>query len=494
MTHTLKAVYFPGAATVAAAVELDFLQAVTPGTTGVALDSYAMGVPSADAARNNSLFSDNPRPRYSRRSTVVDVLTVSVFGSSTDTLFAQIQKLARVGEYARLAMENPQARSVAYLQFLPGGASVGGDLYAAIFDARVDFPSGWVLSLEATKHVEGITITIEREIWRSANPRISEVAEGNPQSGVSVITGSAAKGSTGSKAFDTAVKGDISALAHVYVGPAVAIGDVSRVIMGYRSAALGGANHGSLGKKEAESQTFGIIADTTAGADATASGGNAAITTFATDATSQPRFVGTSLPHGTHRAYARMRVTAGTIAKVKIGYQDEENALGAVWETGDEVRISESGYQTYDLGPVRIYQSISSLQILDTAAGAWTIYAERESGAGSLYVDYVFFMPTEGFVSIFSADLTTANSFALVYDETAYTFKGAFVISALSANYSARVRPCFYAGELRFKPGAGTFYWIAGSDTGGSIGDALSTAEPAFVVKALSRHIVPTFQ
>lgn len=490
MTHTLNAYYYPGAATTAAATTLAFTSAVSLGTTGLQLTAYDMGMPSTQAARNSSLYSDAPRPQYSRRTTVVDTLTFDVRGSSYSALYTLLHQVAQLGEYARLAMEHPHARSVAYMEFRPNPASAGETVYAAIYDARLSMPADWAANVTVTNEIRSVVLVIERDIWRAAAPVIGFYAEGWPQAGVTVLPMSAAKGSVGGASFTIVPKGDIQALGGAYVG-SIASGAIDHIILGYRSAALGGANHATLGKRQCEAATFGIIADTTAGADATASGGQAAITTFATSASSTIRFTGGSIPHGVHRVFARVRVTAGTTAKLKIGYQDETNALGAVWATNDAVTVTSSTYVTVDLGPISIYQSVSTLMIDDAATGCYAIYAERTAGAGSLYVDYLFLMPTEGYVRVWDAGITAANAFAMMHDETGFAFKGAFIVSALSAAYNARVRLCRYSGELNIKPGAGTFYWITGQDSGGNILDSLSTTEPSLSVRALARYLTP---
>ena len=61
MAHTLKAYYYTDPAT---AVTVDFYGAVAD-NDGIAVDSYQMGIPGIEQARNNSLYSDSPRPVYS---------------------------------------------------------------------------------------------------------------------------------------------------------------------------------------------------------------------------------------------------------------------------------------------------------------------------------------------------------------------------------------------------------------------------------------------
>lgn len=485
MAHTLKAYYFPSTGALGSATTVSFVSGNT-GSSGFALESYQMGVPSVSAARNDSLYSDRKRPVYSKRETVTDVLSLTIYGSSTSDLYTNLHYLARLGENARLIQENPSARQVAYMEFQPSGSASA--VYAPIYDARIEMPEDWLNTDAATKRIEGVTLTIEREIWRGIQPAIGGT-EGNTYAGTQVLSSSTTKGSTGSAALSPSPVGDVEAYAYILAYPTVA-DSMDRLILGYRSHVLGGASHGSLGKKQSESATFGIIADTTAGADATASGGNAAICTFATSESDTIRFSGDSIPHGVHRVFARVRVTAGTTATVKIGYQDQAYASTVVWKTNTAVTVTSSTYLTVDLGIMSSWQSPASWQVADNSTGAYSVYAARTGGVGSLYVDYLFFMPTEGYVSISGAGVTLANGYAITYDETTIAYKGASVVYG-TVGALTRVGPCTFSGELRVKPGAGTLYWIAGTDSGGYIVDTLSTADPVISMRVTERFLVP---
>ena len=488
MAHTLKAYYFPSASALASAVSVNFVSG-NSGSSGFALDGYQMGMPGVSAARNSSLTSDRIRPQYSKRETVTDVLSLTVYGASTSDLYTNMHYLVRLGEYARMAQENPSARQVAYLELQPsGGASA---VYAPIYDARVEMPDDWLNTDAATKRIEGVTLTIEREIWRGVIPALG-APEFLDYLGT-VISGGSVSGSTGS-VTSSSVAGDVEAYA-TFQAYSQAADNIDRMIVGYRSFALGGASHGSLGKKQSESATFGIIADSTSGADGTASGGNAAIITFATSASDTIRFTGASIPHGVHRVFARVRVTAGTTATVKLGYQDSAYSTSVAWKTNTAVTVTSSTYITVDLGIASYWQNPPSIQVDDTVTGSYAVYASRTAGAGSLYVDYLFFMPTEGYVSISGAGVTYANGFRIVYDEASIAYKGAsivtFGVSGVNTEVWLRARSCTFAGELRVKPGVGTFYWIAGADSGGYITDSLSANDPYMLIFATSRFLMP---
>lgn len=488
MAHVLKAYYFPTASALASAVVVNLVSG-NAGSSGFALESYQMGVPGVSSARNSSLTSDRTRPQYSKRETVTDVLGLTVYGSSTSDLYTNMHYLARLGEYARMMQENPSARQVAYLELQPnGGASA---VYAPIYDARVEMPDDWMNTDSATKRIEGVTLTVEREVWRGTIPAL-----GAPEALTYIgttISGGSVGGSTGS-VTSSSVAGDIEAYA-TFTAYSQSADNIDRMIMGYRSYALGGASHGSLGKKQSESATFGIIADSTSGADATASGGNAAVITFATSASDTIRFSGASIPHGVHRVFARVRVTAGTTATVKLGYQDSAYSTNVAWKTNTAVTVTSSTYITVDLGVASYWQSPPSIQVDDTVTGSYAVYASRTAGAGSLYVDYLFFMPTEGYVSVSNAGITHANGFKLVYDEASIAFKGASIVtsgvSGINTEVWLRARACTFAGELRVKPGVGTFYWIAGADSGGYITDSLSANDPLIIIYATSRYLMP---
>lgn len=488
MAHVLRAHYFPTTSALANAVTVSFVSG-NSGSSGFGLESYQMGMPGISAARNSALTSDRVRPQFSKRETVTDVFSLTVYGSSTSDLYTNLHYLARLGEYARLMQENPSARQVAYLELQPnGGASA---VYAPIYDARVEMPDDWLDTDSATKRIEGVTLTIEREVWRSVIPAL-----GAPEALTYIgatISGGSVGGSTGS-VTSASVVGDVEAYT-TFSAYSQAADNIDRFIMGYRSYALGGASHGSLGKKQSESATFGIIADSTAGADATASGGNAGIITFATSASDTIRFTGASIPHGIHRVFARVRVTSGTEATVKLGYQDSAYSTSVAWKTNTAVTVTSATYITVDLGVASFWQNPPAIQVNDGVTGSYAVYASRTSGSGSLYVDYLFFMPTEGYVSVSGAGITHANAFKLIYDEASIAFKGASIVTAgvSGANTEVwlRARACTFSGELRVKPGVGTFYWIAGAESGGYITDTLSANDPLILIYATSRFLVP---
>ena len=119
MAHTLKAYYYTDPAT---AVTVDFYGAVSD-NDGIAVTSYQMGIPGVEQARNNSLYSDSPRPVYSKHSTVTDVLTVDVRGSTNTNLYTNLHLLAKLGEDARMSAENPSLAAKPYLESKPAGCS-----------------------------------------------------------------------------------------------------------------------------------------------------------------------------------------------------------------------------------------------------------------------------------------------------------------------------------------------------------------------------------
>lgn len=482
MAHTLKAYYFPASALTASAVTIDFLSALVPNTTGVALDGYGMGMPGVVAARSSSAAADNPRLTYSKHETVVETLTLQVQGTNYTQLFTQLHQLARLGEYARLAMENPYARSPAYLEFKTGNAGAGETLYAAIFDARLELPETWGKHVDATNTIQNVTLTIERELWRDTAPTLAQGAA-YPAIGSTYVNG--ATGWANSAAIAN-IGGDTKALGYLKISAPLTT--LQRAVFGYRSQALGGANYASLGKTEAESATLGT--DTTAVADAAASGGNVARCTFAT-ATLQKRLSGANVPHGTHRVFVRMKVDAGTTALVNVAYQDDPNA----WTSGDytsnpALTITNSAFLVYDLGLIRFGGGTGSLALKDGTTGGWSIFASRSAGAGNLNMDYVFIMPTEGCVQAAGLNLTFANGYAWSFDEIGFNGNAAWVYVS-AAGTLMRVRNSSWSGALNLQPGNGRLYWLLGDEVSGYISPSISAIDPLVYLTAVSRFLAP---
>lgn len=463
----------------ATTVTVDFMSAAED-NDGIAVESYEMGVPGIEQARNNSLYSDSPRPVYSKHTTVIDTLVVTVRGSTNTALYTNLHLLAKLGEYARFASQNSADGRPAYLQLKPGGSSAGETLHAQIYDCRVQMTSDWAYSQDASLTIEGVTLTIERGIWRPVPPDKTNVSAANLS-----LTGQA----FASSAVSTAdIGGDTSALIRAIVAhdAGVTTGAIDRVILGYRSKLLGGTKYDVCGKVESEAATMGT--DTSAVADATASGGNVARCTFGTAADSL-RFSGAKIPRGTHRIFARMKITGTVVATVKAKYCDEAVASGGVPVANAPVYVSSTSWLVYDLGIVRAFvQSAPDSNNL----GTYQVWAENTGGAGNLDVDWIYIMPTEGYITAQGLGIgTTAPSAAMglelsnmiekVFKASVYAGSGLGAITIYPA----------YTFSLAPMPGPFAFYWLIGTDAG-DVFDVGIHASLTLYIATQARYLMPS--
>lgn len=469
MAHTIKAYYYTDPAT---AVTVDFMGAVAD-NDGIAVDAYQMGVPGIDQARNGSLYSDTPRPVWSKHGTVTDVLTVTVRGSSNTALYTNLKYLAKLGEYARTGSQNPRVKATPYLELTPSTFSGAQTLYAPIYDCRVEMPPDWAGVSSATTTIEDVTVTIERGLWQSYVLGAASFTS---------ILSAANAASASSASSSSSIAGDTVSLYQLELTQAIGSTTINRVIIGYRSKSLGGANYDSLGKKEAESQTNGT--DTTDAADATASGGNKVECTFATGALAT-RLSGTGIPYGIHRVFARMKVTGSQVATVKIKYQDT-NSSGAVYSANDSVSVSSTSWLVYDLGVVRYYEAGLGAVLDPTSTGVWALDASGTPAAGNLDVDWVYFMPTEGYLT--ASGVTMVVDDILRFDDA--TYPGLNVQLYHFGAYS-RISSLQYTASFQPVPGACALYWIAGTDSG-AVFDSGITETISVTLSSNPRSILPT--
>ena len=473
MAHTLKAYYYTDPAT---AVTVDFMGAVAS-NSGIAVDSYQMGIPGIEQARNNSLYSDSPRPVYSKHGTVTDTLTVTVRGSTNTALYTNLHLLAKLGEYARSSSQNPNVAGMPYLEIKPGGSAAGEVLYAPIYDCRVELPSDWANVQDATRTIEDVTVTIERGIWQQYYPNQFSLTQNVAVTGQTLASSASSSVNIG---------GDTSALIYLYFLQASGTTTINRAIIGYRSKSLGGANYAALGKKEAESQTNGT--DTSDAADATASAGNKVQCTFATG-TLATRLSGTGIPYGTHRVFARMKATGTQVATVNVKYQDTNNAA-AVYVANTAVLVSSTNWLVYDMGVVRYFESGLGALYDSTVSGVWAIDASGTPGNGNLDIDYVYFMPTEGYV--------TASGFSLVYSAgtpqsfiLANSVNGSWIAQqSLSGDYT-RIAAIQHTASIAPQPGPFALYWLMGTDSG-SVFDVGIVTTLSVYFSANARYLMPS--
>lgn len=485
MAHTLKAYYYTDPA---AAVTVDFMGAVT-GSTGIAVDSYQMGIPGIEQARNSSLYSDSPRPVYSKHGTVTDTLTVTVRGSTNTVLYQHLHSLAKLGEFARRAAESRNEARICLLEIKPGGSAAGEVLYAPIYDCRVELPNDWAGVQDATLMIQDVTVTIERGLWQADQPSSYSLAAGGSTQNIA-LTGQAFASSASSSAD---VGGDTTALRTLFLAHdmGVTTGQMDRVIVGYRSKNRGGANYASLGKKEAESATLGT--DTSSVADATASGGNIARCTFATPADTL-RLSGSGIPWGTHRVYMRAKITGTAVASVTLKYQSESLANGAVFIANTAVLVSSTSYLVYDMGIVRYFErGYGNAWDYTSHTGFYQLFAALTSGAGNLDVDWVYFMPTEGFVTAQSLGIGASNPTAknlMVLTNGIWQDSMSVIYLGAGSTYGSASIPT-YTASLEPVPGPFALYWIVGTDSG-SVFDAGISASLTISLTTNARFLMPS--
>lgn len=472
MAHDLYAYYYTDPATT---VTVNFYGAVAD-NDGIAVTAYQMGVPGIEAVRNNSLYSDSPRPVYSKRGTVTDVLTVDVRGSTNTLLYTNLHLLAKLGEYARYASQNNSDGRPAYLQFKPGGSASGEVLYANIYDCRVELPSDWANTNDARLTIEDVTVTIERGLWRPVPPDKTNVNAANV-----TLTGQAFASSAPSTAD---IGGDTSALVQLLIGhdTGSTTGQIDRVIVGYRSKLLGGSKYDVCGKLEGESATSGT--DYTTVADATASAGNVARITFGTTADSL-RFSGAKIPRGIHRIFARMKITSTAVATVKLKYCDDTVANGGVPLANTAVTVDSTGWRVFDLGIVRAFV-VSAADA--NGLGTYQLWAALASGTGNLDVDWLYVMPTEGYITGNNIGIgTSAPSAAMILEISNMLEKvfKAVVVSTYVTTYPT------YTFSLAPMPGPFALYWLICTNSGDYY-DAGIEASLTIYMATQARYIMPS--
>ncbi len=478
MAHTLKAYYYTDPAT---AVTVDFMGAVT-GTTGIAVDSYQMGIPGIEQARNNSLYSDSPRPVYSKHGMVTDVLTVTVRGSTNTVLYTNLHLLAKLGEYARLSAESPSYNSPAYLELKPGGSSAGEVMYARIMDCRVELPADWAAVQDATLMIEDVTVTIERGLWRATVPSSSTASASQVSLTGQVFQGKAASSND--------VGGDTTALFTLSLAhdTGVTTGAIDRAIFGFRSKALGGSKYSVFGKLEAEDWFTGGGTDVSTVADATASNAFVQRCTFATVATMTSRGSGIVVPLGKSRAFIRMKVTGTQVATVRVSYQDDTTANGATLISNDSVYVSSTSYLVYDMGIVT--QGLSGGGIGVSTLGSLSIDASGTTGLGNLDIDWVFLMPTEGYITARGLGIgTTSPTAALVLD--IFNNKEPQTVCAVRLTATATSIVPQHTISLTPPPGPCYFYWLVGSDSG-DVFDSGNSASLTITFGTTARYLMPS--
>lgn len=478
MAHTLKAYYYKNVGT---AVTVDLMGAVAT-NSGIAVTSYQMGVPGIEQVRNNSLYSDSPRPTWSKHGTVADVLTVDVRGSTNTALYTNLHLLAKLGEYARLSAENPSSNAPAYLEIKPGGSSAGEVMYARIMDCRVELPPDWASTQDARLHIEDVTVTIERGLWRATVP-----SSGTASASQVSLTGQVFQGKAASS---NDIGGDTSALFTITLkhDTGVTTGAIDRVTFGFRSSALGGSKYNVFGKLEAEDWFTTSATDTSTVADATASGAFVQRCTFATVETITSRGSGRVVPLGHSRVFIRMKVTGTQVATVRVSYQDDASSNGATLINNSSVSVTSTSYLVYDMGVV--IQGMSGGSIGTSVLGALSIDAAGTAALGNLDIDWVFLMPIEGYITARGLGIgTTSPTAALALD--IFNNKEPQTVCVVRLVDGSTAKSPSHTISFAPPPGPCEFYWLVGSDNG-EVFDSGNDASLTLTFGTTARYIMPS--
>lgn len=174
---------------------------------------------------------------------------------------------------------------------------------------------------------------------------------------------------------------------------------------------------------ELEDGTIVDTDDTSSDADGTASGGDRLTTTFSTNADLIERVtIRLDQAHpaidwtdfiGRYLVLGRFRTTVSASCGIKMltGWNDEASA------GQEEVFFGPSDWQMIELGEVQI-PSHPWREVLDgSAVRKWTIslYTERLSGSGSLYMDALYFIPAEHLLTFKGLGDTTVSADIKLY-------------------------------------------------------------------------------
>ncbi len=180
-----------------------------------------------------------------------------------------------------------------------------------------------------------------------------------------------------------------------------------------------------------------------------------------------------------------MKANGAQVATVNIKYQDT-NSSGVVYSANDSVYVSSTSWLVYDLGIVRYYEAGAGAILDPTSTGVWALDASGTPAAGALDIDWLYFMPTEGYLT--ASGVTMVVSDILRFDDA--TYPGLNVQLYHSGSYS-RISSLQYTASFQPLPGACALYWLAGTDSG-SVFDVGITETITVVLSSNPRTIVPT--
>jgi hypothetical protein len=144
----------------------------------------------------------------------------------------------------------------------------------------------------------------------------------------------------------------------------------------------------------------------------------------------------------------------------------------------------------YDLGVVRYFETGLGALYDDTVTGVWAIDASGTPGNGNLDIDWVYFMPTEGYM--------TASGFSLVYSASkpqSFIFtnsvNGSMIAQqALSGDFK-RIAAVQHTASIAPQPGPFALYWLMGTDSG-SVFDVGIVTTLSMYMSANARYIMPS--
>lgn len=164
---------------------------------------------------------------------------------------------------------------------------------------------------------------------------------------------------------------------------------------------------------EAVGLTYGT--DTASQAVTGFSNGNGARVTFATNATMIVRISGSaSLKRGRYRAFVRLKKNTSTdqfFLKLKVGGSTTNLFTGGTVTTAStattNITMVDLGLFNYPYGVHPIYDGISGTE-MTTGTSYFELHASRQSGSGTLDIDYIAFLPADDQFSIISWGSTQA--------------------------------------------------------------------------------------
>ena len=191
---------------------------------------------------------------------------------------------------------------------------------------------------------------------------------------------------------------------------------------------------------------------------------------------------------GVHRVFARMKITGTAVATVNLKYQDDVYGNSS-YVSNSSVSVSSTTWYVYDMGIVRYFDSGLGAIYLTTATGSWAIDALKSSGTGNLDIDYLFFMPTEGYLTAsgFRMEFSSDNNIVDFNNAT-----GGFTVASVYVSQFEKLFALQYTVGLEPLPGPFAVYWMLATTTGSNwdVPPGLATFELYF--KTNPRFLMPS--